>query len=213
MIVFALLVLLVQSVACQDDNSTLFILNLNNFTKTDNNTETENQKCSVGSRNNLPCLCGDSLIMAHELYRKRLLDTCTNYSVTEDMSPFSFCSEALLSLGYNIEKSYVTDDLISNSSFENGTFSNITLAEMISSLKSSMLVFQEVLKRTIVGVLVETEGQRCSCLVSFRLFFPPFIFVITLLSNLFFSLGQLQEVAVYHWSSIFYQQLEQSSAN
>lgn len=171
MIVLALLLLMAHSVACQDDGTTSFYLFLSRnesiIERQSRMPSSEGEECFVGSKNNLKCLCGDNLTTAHREYRQSLLDTCTNnFTEDSDSVPFSFCSAALLSLGYNIEVINNTNDSM-NMVDMNYTFNSYSLAERIESLEQSMLVFQRVLDRTIVGVLVETKGHLCSCLVRF----------------------------------------------
>ena len=163
----ALLLIAIVVVGGDDDTKRFFlVLEKNDISLMSGQTPapaSRGKECFVGSSDNLKCLCGNNLTAAHENYRNKLNNTCDNASFKDDQSPFSFCNEALRDLGYSIQMINLSDNSID---MVNGSFSVLTLNETINNLETSIAVFDKVLKRTIVGILIETEGHRCACLVS-----------------------------------------------
>ena len=153
---------LLRSTTSQDDSFFLLLEKVE-----ERNISNQTEQCRVGTRE-LNCLCGGDLKSSYVRYRNELMKTCTTYDVVRDDSPFSFCEEAFLALGYRIQTRSVWSVEDSSLNMTNGsTFSSSSnLTERIRSLEASLENFKRVLDRTIIGVLIEREEDRCSCFVS-----------------------------------------------
>ena len=114
------------------------------------------------------CSCGYRLEEATSDHRDFINSTCVLFDELQNPdSPFSFCENSLLTLGngYQIEKRPVLSLFP-----ELEVFTEASLRERVEQLERQLLVFRQVLDRTITGALIGTDSDKCFCLVSYICF-------------------------------------------
>lgn len=112
------------------------------------------------------CSCGEDLEKSRRDHEQELNATCELFDELKNpASNFSFCENSLRtlissSLGYRIEKLYV------NCSNDTGVFNSSSLQEKLSKMEQQLGLFRRVLDRTIAGLLVKSDRDKCFCFVS-----------------------------------------------
>lgn len=112
------------------------------------------------------CSCGARLENSTRDYQNTIEATRDGFDeLRNPASPFSFCYNSLLTLGqdgqgYEIRRQSIA--LLGHLEM----FTNSTLAQRIQQLEKELLIFRQVLDRTITGLLVETDLDKYYCFVS-----------------------------------------------
>ena len=119
--------------------------------RNDDNDSGTNEACSADKSPS--CMCGNVSTVAQH--------TCDKSKSSESQdSLLGFCQEALTDLNYAVELRNVSkmECMVALTEDE--------LTSTMKSIQSYLKRFTDILDRTIVGVYLKSESQRCTCLVS-----------------------------------------------
>ena len=176
--VWALLLVVSAPVLCQDDescllggdqNSTSFYLQATAIANSSTSfelfdcpedAEGDNYTCLADPQGNLPCMCGEKLTQRQDVVRDRMRKRCSNSRTSDITSPLGFCQSSFVGLGYNVTM-VASDAQIPALTL----YSDCSLGEAVSDLRRTEETFSAILNRTIVGIYLESEEQRCACRV------------------------------------------------
>lgn len=130
--------------------------------ESNNDTTSATTQCEFRSREvPVSCSCGSGLENSIRDYQETREATCDE-SDEYPASPFGFCANSLRSLGCGYE--IHNERIAPSANLE--VFNDSTLSERIGQMENQLRLFRKVLDRTIVGLLVETDRDKCFCLVS-----------------------------------------------